>query len=370
MSWLDDIRTPAAIVHLDRVESNVGRMAQRARGLGVRLRPHVKTHKCVEAGRLQTEGQFGGITVSTYAEALGFARAGFRDITWAVPIASSRFEQAADLACEVERLTLLVDHPWTVDALSEYGLSRGMRFDVMLKVDCGNHRVGVDPAAPDSMKLAKRAAASAGLRFRGVLAHAGHAYGCKDMAEVRAVARQERDTTVAFADRLRSEGVEVETVSVGSTPTMVAVDSLAGVTEIRPGNYVFFDVFQWALGSCELTDMALSVVSTVVGLYPDRDTFVIDAGALALSKDPGATQIDTDSGFGRVEVGGGLRVRSLTQEHGVVWGLSRAPEVRVGTRVLVYPNHSCLTAAMHGEFHVERCGEKVGEWFPIRGWNS
>ena len=188
----------------------------------------------------------------------------------------------------------------------------------------------MDPSSERALRLAQRIASSNDLRFRGVLAHAGHAYAAANVAEVRVIATQERDVTARFAARLRAAGVPVETVSIGSTPTMSVVESLDGITEIRPGNYVFYDVFQATLGTCALEDVALRVAATVVGIYPDRNTFVVDAGALALSKDPGARSIDPDSGFGLVEREGhrvtadALRVTSVTQEHGVVEGLDRA----------------------------------------------
>ncbi len=371
--FLPELSTPAALVDLDKLERNLGWMAARAKELGVQLRPHVKTHKSVHVGRLQTRGQHGGITVSTLAEAVAFADAGFRDITWALPIPLSRIAAAASLSARVDRLNILVDHPDAVEALEAHGRSSGVTFDVLLKIDCGNHRAGVDPRSPHALEVGRRLASSARLRFRGVLAHGGHAYACVTRGELERVAQQERDETVGFADRLRAVGVPVETVSVGSTPTMAVVSTLHGVTEIRPGNYALFDVFQATLGVCTLDDVALSVLATVVGVYPDRNTFVIDAGALALSLDPGAVHIDRDNGFGRVQVPGSavvLRVRSLSQEHGVVAGLDRAGPLRVGDRVRVLPNHACMTAAMYPEFNVIAGGRRVDRWPLVRGWNS
>lgn len=371
----EGLTTPAAILDLDRLERNAAAMARRAKALGVALRPHVKTHKSVDVGRVQTGESFGGVTVSTYAEAAAFAEAGFRDITWAVPIAFGRIPQAAELARHVERLNLLADHPKALDGLEAHARAAGLRFDVLLKIDCGNHRAGVDPDSDDAVRLAQRVASSPYLRFRGVLAHAGHAYDARSRSEVEQVARQERDATVGFAERVRAAGVPVETVSIGSTPTIAVATSLPGVTEIRPGNYAFFDVFQATLGSCALDDIALSVLSTVVGVYPDRNTFVIDAGALALSKDPGPKRIDAGCGYGVVLCGdrdtrdGALRVTSLTQEHGVVFGLDRAAGVEVGSRVHVLPNHSCLTAACFASYVTVRGMRQCGAWPLARGWD-
>jgi len=372
--------TPFAVVDRSVVEANTGRMSERVLALGARLRPHVKTHKCLEAARLSVRGHFGGITVSTMAEAWHFAEGGFPDIVYAVPLSLERVREAVDAAARIDRFAVLVDHERTLSALVEAARSRAQRVDILLKVDCGYHRAGVDPRGQDGLRLAVRMNETEGVHFRGVLTHAGHAYACSDAASVRRVAIEERDVLVSFAERLRCAGVPVEEVSIGSTPTVVHVDHLKGVTEVRPGNYVYFDAFQAQIGSCELTDAALSVHSTVIGAYPERGQVVLDAGALALSKDLGARHVDPDAGFGVLTTVDGrllspkLRLAAVSQEHGVVTG-SRADleGFSVGDRVRIVANHSCLTAAQHARYYVvdgggTEPGEIVDEWVPARGW--
>jgi D-serine deaminase-like pyridoxal phosphate-dependent protein len=367
--------TPAALVDLDRFERNVRAMASRARRLGVRLRPHVKTHKTLEGARLQTAGQFGGITVSTLAEARFFAEAGYRDITYAVPIAPTKLVEAADLAARIERLALLVDHGDAAAEVERCAAQRGARLAVWLKVDCGGHRAGVDPDREESMALAARLAASPYLDFRGLLTHAGHAYSCRDRSELRRAARQERDVPVRFARRLALAGVPVPEISIGSTPTMSVAEDLSGVTEVRPGNYVFFDAFQAAIGSCRLEDCAFSVLVRVIGVYPNRRELLVDGGALALSKDPGPVHVDGACGFGAVfDVQGGHRLRGvrvvgLSQEHGLLRAAGAdLGGVRLGSMLRIVPNHSCLAAALFENYHVARRGRVVGSWRPVRGW--
>jgi len=351
-------------------------MAKRAKRLGVRLRPHVKTHKCVEAARLQEEAGGSGITVSTLAEARFFAAHGFRDITYAVPIAPARAVEAAQLALQVDRLNLLVDHADTLDAVERAAKVVGRRLPVFLKVDCGYHRAGVSPFAAESVAFAARMATSPHVDFRGVLTHAGHAYACRTRVEVEDVARQERDITVEFAARLRAAGIDVAEVSIGSTPTLSVVDHLEGVTEVRPGNYVFYDAFQAMMGSCRWRDTAFTVLATVVGSYPDRRVLIIDAGALALSKDLGARQVDPDAGYGVVQSAdrtctfANVRIHALSQEHGHmhIEGGGPVPAFRVGDRLRVIPNHSCLSAALFERYHVVENGVVTGEWKPVRGW--
>ena len=372
---IEDLRTPAALVDSRVLERNADRMSARVKRLGVRLRPHVKSHKTLEAAHLQVRGHFGGITVSTLAETAFFAAGGFRDITYAVPIAAAKLAAAAELALQLDRLNLLVDHPDTAAAVEACARERGMRFPVFLKVDCGYHRAGVDPATEESVAFAARLAASEQLDFRGILTHAGHAYQCRTAEEIRAVAAHERDVMVAFATRLRAAGVPVEEVSIGSTPTLAVADNLAGVTEARPGNYAFFDAFQTAIGSCTLDEVAFSVLVRVIGRYPERRELLVDGGALALSKDPGPVHVDPACGFGVVLTPSGrrlpgVRMVSLSQEHGVLRSATALGQgaFPIGALLRIVPNHACLAAALFERYEVMRDGVVVDEWRPARGW--
>ncbi len=373
---LDDLATPCAVVDLDRLERNSERMRDRATQLGVTLRPHVKTHKCVEAARLQVGARTGAVTVSTFAEARRFAAGGFRDLVLAVPLAPTRAEDAVELRRGVDRLAVLLDHPDSLAALADATAMRRQRVDAFLKLDCGYHRAGVAPDGDLGPALVRQMAAAEFVEFRGVLTHAGHAYACGDRAEVARVAARERDVAVAFAERLRAGGLAVPEVSVGSTPTMCVVEDLSGVTEIRPGNYAYFDAFQAALGVCSLQDVAYSVLTTVVGRYPERDALVLDAGALALSRDPGFVQGGSDPGHGVLTSMDGeytwcdLHITSLSQEHGHVEateGLGPSDHF-IGEKMRVLPNHACLSAAMFDAVHVVRNERVVERWHPVRGW--
>ena len=370
---LDDLPTPAALVDLYRLESNAKRMAEKAMRLGVRLRPHVKTHKCIEAARIQTDLHFGGLTVSTLAEAQAFAAGGFSDITYAVPIAPQKIADAADLHAEIGTLNLLVDHPDTVRAIEVLASSRSITLPVYLEIDCGGGRSGVDPAGDIAQFLVRRLADSEVIDFRGLLTHAGHSYRSRSRSEAYEVACEERNLMTAIAAEIRDHGVEIPEISVGSTPTMRAIDDLTGVTEARPGNYLFNDYFQTAIGSCDLDDIAFSVLATVISIDPEQGRAVIDAGALALSMDPGPTHVDPECGFGlpmtledqhRLP---GLRVVGLTQEHGTLTGPG-VEALHPGTRLRILPNHSCLSAACFDRYNVIRDLEVVDEWHPVRGW--
>jgi D-serine deaminase-like pyridoxal phosphate-dependent protein len=364
---ISEIPTPSLLLDLDVLERNLAWMAGRAAALGVTLRPHIKTHKCIEVARLQQELGAVGITVSTLFEARTFAEHGFTDLTWAFPVILSRREEIRELAERVT-LRLVVDSEESVKALEDMGVP----LHVWLKIDCGYHRAGADPESPATLELARRIDGSYSLRFDGILTHSGHAYHGKTREEIVAIAEQERRVMADFAGRLREAGIEVPGVSVGSTPAMSVVEHLDGVTEARPGNYAFFDNMQVGLGSCGVRDCALTVLSSVVsspqGARPGDPRCVVDAGALALSKDRGLDWIEPVT-LGEIfaDYEAGLlspiaRLVSLSQEHGIL--SKRRP---VGTRVRILPNHSCLTAACFDEYVVVRGDEAVDRWKIWRG---
>lgn len=359
MTSVDEIPTPALLLDLDVLEANLERMAGRARELDVRLRPHVKTHKCVEVARLQRDAGAAGITVSTLEEAEVFAEHGFEDLTWAFPAIPGRLDRAAAVDRRA-RLRLLVDHPEAVERLE----ARGHPFHVWLEVDSGDGRSGVDPEGGALVELAEALAGSPTLAFDGLLTHAGQAYDVADPGEAAAVAEHERRVMARAADRLRERGIDVPAVSVGSTPAATRARSLEGVDEIRPGNYALFDRTQAALGSCGIGDVAATVAATVVSTRPDAGRSVVDAGALALSKDRGPDDPAAPGGrcMGALSDGaGGLRddarLVSLSQEHGVL-----DAALPWGERVRIVPNHACLTVACFDAFHAVRDGQVVGGW--------
>ncbi len=371
---LTALKTPSLVLDIERVKRNAKRMSERVRGFGASLRPHVKTHKCIEIARIQTEGQRAAITVSTLAEARAFAAHGFTDITYAVPIEPGKFAAALGLSKKCERLALLTDDGEIPALLNAAGRAAGVRLDLFLKVDCGYHRCGVEPHTPEAIEIPRRIHDSSNLRFAGILTHAGHSYYCRSAEELLVIARHERDLMTDLTAQLRATGLPVPIVSIGSTPTITSVDHLAGIDEARPGNYIFFDVFQATLGSCALDDCALTVLTSVVHRDRSSGKVVFDAGAIALSKDRGAFDLDPSCGYGRVfDLQGrdlGLRLHSLSQEH----GLGVAPDektfdqLKVGARVRVLANHSCLTAAQHAHYHILEGEHVVDRWDIQRGW--
>lgn len=361
MATIDELPTPTLLLDLDVLASNLDAMARRTRELGVSLRPHLKTHKCVEVARMQRERGARGATVSTLHEARVFADHGFDDLTWAFPVIPSRVSEAAGLARRIT-LRLVVDSQLAVELLED----AATRFHVWLKVDCSYGRAGVDPRSDRAVALARRIARSPGLVFDGILTHAGQGYHPGDRC-LEDVAEEERSVMAEFAHRLRGQGVEVPAVSVGSTPTISRARSLEGVTEVRPGNYAFHDYTQVRLGTCSVADCALTVLSTVVSARPGAGRCVCDAGALSLSADPGPegepeTMGELFADYGASRLHEDLRLVSLSQEHGRLDG--RLP---AGERIRILPNHSCLAAACFDRYHVVRGREVVDRWTVHRG---
>jgi D-serine deaminase-like pyridoxal phosphate-dependent protein len=371
---LSELPTPALVLDIERVRRNAERMSERVQRLGARLRPHIKTHKCVEIARLQTTPQSAALTVSTLAEASWFAARGFNDLTYAVPIEPGKFAAAIELARDCERLSLLTDDLETTAQLDAAARAANVRLELFLKVDCGYHRCGVEPHTKEAFEIPRRIQDASHLRFAGILTHAGHSYHCRNLDELQRLARHERDAMVEFAAALRHENIPVPAVSIGSTPTISTVEHLEGIDEARPGNYIFFDAFQATLGSCRFEDCALTVLAAVVHRDASRRKVVIDAGAIALSKDRGAVEFDETCGYGRVlDLEGNdlnLRVGSLSQEHGMIEVPDGAQfeNLKVGTRLRILANHSCLTAAQHPHYNVLEGGRVVDRWQIQRGW--
>jgi D-serine deaminase-like pyridoxal phosphate-dependent protein len=368
---MDDLITPATLVDYDRLVQNIKNMANKAREYNIALRPHVKTHKCVEIGEIQKNYGSSGITASTMGEAMFFAENGFDDITLAAPLAPDKMNAAAKLAIKV-KLRVIIDHPAALKELRPVFRKAKEELDVLLKVDCNYHRSGVDPTKKGSLALAEKINKARGLNFAGILTHSGHSYYAKSIEEIKAVAEEEQSVMLKFAKdlRKRSKKLTPKIVSIGSTPTMMLGDSIKkGITEVRPGSYVFFDYTQVALGVCKSYHCALSVLSSVISSYPKR--IILDAGATALSLDTGPTHLFPNCGFGKIisdyhegEFAQHTDIAGLSQEHGKVKIAKGSPLKGLvpGARVRILPNHSCLTANLSSRFYVTSGDEILDIW--------
>lgn len=335
----DGLSTPAVVVDLDVLERNIRRMAARAREAGVRLRPHAKTHKCPQIGRLQRAAGAWGLSLAKVGEAEVFADAGFDDLFVAFPVVGEDKGRRLLALSDRARVAVGVDSVEGAQTLAAPFHAAGRTLEVLLKVDVGYGRVGVLPER--AVDVATRIAELPGLRLRGVFTHAGHGYLAETKAGVEEIARLEGERLAAAAADLRAAGLDVDEVSVGSTPTAALAMRVPGVTECRPGNYVFHDASQVALGTCSVEDCALTIVATVVSV-PAKDRAVVDAGSKTLSSDP---LRPLAGGYGQI-LGRASRIEKLSEEHGVV-AVAEGESFRVGERVRILPNHACVVANLH-----------------------
>jgi len=362
---LQDLPTPCLILNKPKLLGNLDAMAGRAAAHGVALRPHLKTAKSIDVARLAAGDTEPRITVSTLAEARYFVDNGVGDLTYAVGIAPGKLAGLCALRQSGSEIGLITDNGWAAQAVSDQAAALDLEFSLAIEIDCGGRRGGLTPDAPDLVALGQLIDSNPGTRLAGVLTHAGQSYMGRSITEITAIAETERAAAVAAAERLRAAGLPCPTVSVGSTPTARFAASLDGVTEIRPGVYVFMDLTQAALGVCEPDDVAVSVLSTVIGQRPDLGRILTDAGALAMSQDGSLP------GFGRMADAPHLTVGAVYQEHGVLE--PAAPEdfetLRIGSRVRILPNHACMTAAMYDTYHVvDDDGVVLDQWQRCHGW--
>lgn len=374
---LEQLETPALILDEARMERNIARMREQIRRLGVSFRPHVKTNKCMEVTRRLMETPGGPITVSTLLEADYFAAHGVTDILYAVCIAPNKLNHVMALKGKGVQLSLILDSMETARILTERAKATGSRFDVLIEVDSDGHRSGLAPDAVELIEIG-RFLEDAGMTVKGVMTHAGSSYDCTSVAAIRAMAEQERAAIVHAAERLRAAGMACPVVSVGSTPTALFAEQLEGVTEVRAGVFVFFDLVMAGLKVCREEDIVLSVLSTVIGHQREKGWTILDAGWMAMSRDRGTQRQPVDQGYGLVcDLDGrpmdDLILVGANQEHGIMahrdGRVEGALHLPVGTQVRILPNHACSTAAQYSSYKILGADlEITANWPRFSGW--
>jgi D-serine deaminase-like pyridoxal phosphate-dependent protein len=353
---LDDLPTPALILDRAVLRRNLKRMSDRLRQAGVALRPHLKTAKSIQIGQMAVEGHDGRITVSTLAEARYFAEGGFNDILYGVGIIPAKLEAISEMRREGVNVRVVTDNLSVARSIAD-AAKGGDTFSVFIEIDSGAGRAGLPfPELPGLLDIARVLHDAPNVELAGVMTHAGHSYHESTPDRIAAVAEQERTAIVTAAETLRAARIPCPIVSGGSTPTATWSKDFSGITKMRPGVYVFNDLDQALIGSCRHEDIALSVLASVIGHYPHRNQMLIDAGALALSKDISAQEFQPKVGYGTI-VDAPLRdmaVIECSQEHGFVGSVEPMPygNMPIGTRVRILPNHACITAAAYEKYYV------------------
>jgi len=377
MTHFHDLNTPAALIDIERMQHNIAHMQQRMDMLGVRFRPHVKTAKSLPVAQAQIAAGAQGITVSTLKEAEQFFDAGISDILYAVGIVPGKLAQASALRQRGCDLKLIVDNVAMAHEIGRFAQANATDFEVWIEIDTDGHRSGIKPEDAVLLDVA-RALQGADMRIGGVMTHAGSSYDYDERAALVAIAEQERAGAVRAAQRLRDAGFACPAVSVGSTPTALMAEHLDGVTEVRAGVYVFFDLVMHNVGVCTTDEIALSVLTTVIGHQEEKGWAIVDAGWMAMSRDRGTQKQRQDFGYGQVctEDGAvlvGYIVSGANQEHGIIAcegqpDAAIAQRFPIGTRLRILPNHACATGAQHPEYQAVAADGNVQAWPRFYGW--
>lgn len=369
-----DLSTPALILDRPRLEANALRMKRKVEGLGIVLRPHVKTSKSIDVLNLLSSGEDRPITVSTLAEARYFHAHGVTDILYAVGIAPVKLPEVVALIRAGCKMRIILDTPEAAQAVRTTADRENVSIETLIEIDSDGHRAGVDPDDPLLIEIGRGLAAN----LSGVMSHAGASYDCRSHAALEAMAEQERALTVRAAEHLRGAGMDCPIVSVGSTPTLHYATNLAGVTEARAGVFLFGDLVQAELDTCSIDDIAIGVLASVIGHNRQHGRVLIDAGFLALSRDRGTAEMPVDWGYGAVadpatgKVIDSVTVSSTNQEHGIITartGTIDFERFAIGSRVKILPNHACATAAAYERYFVTDGTDRIADiWERVNGW--
>jgi D-serine deaminase-like pyridoxal phosphate-dependent protein len=345
--FLSDLPTPQVLIDRRRAIQNIDRVQQLASAAGMRLRPHAKTHKSPDVARWQIERGAVGVCCAKLGEAEVFVDAGIDNIRLPYPVNPSNASRVIALMDRAS-ISIIVDHLDVARGWSDAMARAGRTLDVLIKVDVGFHRCGIDPDG-DALGFVRAVASMPGLNLRGLLSHAGHAYHAASDEELCAIAQQEAETLTRLRDAASRSGIPLDELSVGATPSLRFSVRQSGLTELRPGNYVYFDRTQVSLGAASLDDCALTVLATVVTKHPGR--IILDCGSKTLTNDqargitnvPGYGAVLADEGAPPRRVDETLTIERLSEEHATV-RVTGSTRLEPGDRVRVVPNHSCTVS--------------------------
>lgn len=370
-AWVKNLDTPYLLIDEAKLQRNIDRLRERISALGCQLRPHLKTLRTLEAAAYLLPDKNAPATVSTLAEAEAYAQAGYTDLLYAVGMAPAKLPRVAAIRQHGVNLHILLDTPEQATAVVDYASKTQQSFSVFIEIDSDDHRGGIKPDAPELTAIA----AQLGSHFSGLMTHAGGSYGCSTPEALKDFAKQECDAVRRARERLLQAGIECRISSVGSTPTAHFGEDFSDISEVRAGVYTTFDLVMKNIGVCNIEDLAMSVVTSVIGYNKEKNWLLTDSGWMALSRDRGTAGQAQDYGYGQVcsiegEVLDGLCVNSTSQEHGVIElsGNHSINDFPVGTTLRILPNHACATAAMHNVYHIVMADGSHSQWQRIQGW--
>ena len=375
---INQLETPCLLLDKTKVKRNIQRMEQKIESLGVTLRPHGKTAKNIDVLNMFRPEHRQKITVSTLKEAEYYFDNGITDIVYAVGISPNKLARVARLLNKGAKLTLLLDSEQQVEDCAGFAKANNVQFSLLIEIDCDGHRAGIKPSDPALISIASAIQNNETLHFSGVLTHAGGSYNANSVDDIVVMAEQERDAAVSAAEKLKAADIPCPVVSVGSTPTAMFAQDLTGVTEVRAGVFVFFDLVMAGLDVCQPEEIGISVLTSVIGKNTDKHWLLVDSGWMAMSRDRGTQGQKVDYAYGLVcgcqgDVHHNLRLTGTNQEHGII-DCSGEHEVlfektMAGDMLRILPNHACATAGMHHTYLVTDDGENTSEsWQRFNGW--
>jgi len=349
------IKSPTLVLNQEICKKNIRAMVSKSRNHNVIFRPHFKTHQSAAVAEWFRDESITAITVSSVAMAAYFADHGWKDITIAFPANLREAEEINQLAARIS-LNLLIESEETANYFAEH-LTLACGF--YIKIDTGYHRTGVDPTNLTLLDIILNEANASKLRFKGFLTHSGQTYHARDRQELEHISSSAADKLLRLKKHYLQQFPDLR-LSIGDTPSCSQVPIPAGTDEIRPGNFVFYDVMQFSLGSCTLQDIAVALICPVAAVHHNRMEAVIYGGAVHLSKESTTLPPDPKPVFGLAVRWNGLnwdtgellgKVSGLSQEHGIISLTQAGCNLKPGDLVAILPVHSCLTAHLMRRYY-------------------
>ena len=374
---LEELDTPCLILDKSLLEKNCFKARKKCLELNTILRPHVKTPKSIEIAKIALDNKEGPITVSTLNEAEYFANAGFKDILYAVCIIPKKLKRLNFIQQKYScMIRMVIDSVFVAQEILNYSKLHNANFEILIEIDCGEGRSGLFYQDQKIRDISIVFAEYEQTNLIGVLTHAGHSYSTKDKNEILSISNIERAEALASIKNFSNFNKMSPVISVGSTPTMFLASNLDGISEIRAGIYMFWDLAQASRGICKIEEIAISVLASVIGHNHQRKRIIIDAGSLALSKDVSANNFMKEAGYGLVcnpDTGipfDGLNVSEVHQEHGSIdlESTDWFENFPIGSLVRILPNHACLTCAAHEKYNVLENEQITESWSRTNGW--
>ena len=374
---LEELDTPCLILDKSLLEKNCIKARKKCFELNTILRPHVKTPKSIEIAKIALDNKEGPITVSTLNEAEYFANAGFKDILYAVCVIPKKLNRLNFIQQKYScMIRMVIDSVFVAQEILNYSKLYNANFEILIEIDCGEGRSGLFHQDQKIRDISRVFAENDQTNLIGVLTHAGHSYSTKDKNEILSISNIERAEALASIKNFSNFNKMSPVISVGSTPTMFLASNLDGISEIRAGIYMFWDLAQASRGICKIEEIAISVLASVIGHNHQRKRIIIDAGSLALSKDVSANNFMKEAGYGLVcnpDTGipfDGLNVSEVHQEHGSIdlETIDWFDNFPIGSLVRILPNHACLTCAAHEKYNVLENEQITESWSRTNGW--